>query len=230
MSRPILYSFRRCPYAMRARMALIIAGIEVELREVVLRNMPAEMLDASPKGTVPVMIPDTGETLEESLDIMLWALEQHDPEGWIPDSHPDMRAEITDLLSLVQTGFKPHLDRYKYPTRYEGVRAEDHREAGLAFLAEHLMPRLTKHTHLCGERRSLADIGIFPFVRQFANTDRDWWSTNAPIELQEWLRRHVDSRLFAIAMAKHKPWQSGEVGPVFPVSSETEPPSAIMAE
>ncbi|MEO1405144.1 MAG: glutathione S-transferase N-terminal domain-containing protein [Pseudomonadota bacterium] len=216
MSRPILYSFRRCPYAMRARMALIIADIEVELREVVLRNKPPEMLEASPKGTVPVMIPDGGEILEESLNIMLWALEKHDPEGWIPDTHPDNSPKIPDTLSSLEADFKPRLDRYKYPTRFDGESSEDNRDAGLAWLNEHLTPRLTDQANLFGTQRTLADIGAFPFVRQFANTDQEWWTNNAPTPLQDWLTRHVESELFATAMAKHAPWQSGEAGVVFP--------------
>ncbi|MEM6410781.1 MAG: glutathione S-transferase [Pseudomonadota bacterium] len=228
ISRPILYSFRRCPYAMRARMALIIAGIEVELREVVLRNKPPEMLAASPKGTVPVMIPDTGGILEESLDIMLWALEKHDPEGWIPDGDPDTKAEIPDLLSSLESHFKPRLDRYKYPTRFDGESAGDNRDAGLAWLNAHFTPRLETQKNLFGDRRTLADVASFPFVRQFANTDGDWWAATAPKSLQDWLTRHVESDLFAAAMVKHSPWQSGEAGVVFPRSSESEMSSAML--
>ncbi|MEM7661770.1 MAG: glutathione S-transferase N-terminal domain-containing protein [Pseudomonadota bacterium] len=216
MNHPILYSFRRCPYAMRARMSLIIANIEVELREVVLRNKPPEMLEASPKGTVPVMIPDGGEILEESLDIMLWALGKHDPEGWIPDIHPDTKAAIPDTLSSLEADFKPRLDRYKYPTRFDEESSEDNRDAGLAWLNEYLSPRLTNQANLFGAHRTLADIGTFPFVRQFANTDKEWWTNNASKPLQDWLTRHVESELFTTAMAKHAPWQSGEAGVVFP--------------
>ncbi|MEO0882295.1 MAG: glutathione S-transferase N-terminal domain-containing protein [Pseudomonadota bacterium] len=229
MSRPVLYSFRRCPYAMRARMALIIAGIEVELREVVLRNKPPEMIAASPKATVPVMITDTGETLEESLDVMLWALQRHDPEGWLPDSDPDNRADIPDLLSTLEARFKPRLDRYKYPTRFPGEQSGENRDAGLAYLIEHLAPRLARHANLQGEMRTLADIGAFPFVRQFANTDKDWWTTTAPKPLQDWLTRHVESDLFLKAMVKHAPWQSGTPGVVFPKPFEAVGNSAMIA-
>ncbi|MEM9670473.1 MAG: glutathione S-transferase N-terminal domain-containing protein, partial [Pseudomonadota bacterium] len=116
--RPVLYSFRRCPYAMRARMALIVAGIEVELREVLLRHKPAEMLEASPKGTVPVMVLENGDVLEESFDIMLWALATHDPENWLRGERSAERRDILELARGVETDFKPHLDRYKYPNRY----------------------------------------------------------------------------------------------------------------
>ncbi len=212
--RPVLYSFRRCPYAMRARLAIAAAGIECRLREVVLRDKPAEMLDASPKGTVPVIVLPGGKVVEESLDVMDWALAQNDPEGWLsPDvgTLDDMRA----LIAENDGPFKHALDRYKYPNRYDGVDAKEQRELGLAFLAK-LNQRLEAHTNLFGDTLSLADIAIFPFVRQFANTDRAWFDALLLAALQGWLQRNLDSQRFAAIMRKYPQWKTGDDEPAFP--------------
>ncbi|HCS18249.1 MAG TPA: glutathione S-transferase, partial [Erythrobacter sp.] len=164
MAETILYSFRRCPYAMRARMALSSSGLEYEHREVVLRDKPPEMLEVSPKGTVPVLVTQTGTVIEESLDIMRHALAMKDPEGWLERDDPE-------LVAANDGPFKHHLDRYKYATRYADVDPEEHRSAALDILRQ-VEARLAKDAYLCGARRGLADIAIFPFIRQFANADR----------------------------------------------------------
>ncbi|MEL7454018.1 MAG: glutathione S-transferase, partial [Pseudomonadota bacterium] len=182
--RPILYSFRRCPYAMRARMALVVAGHQVELREVVLRNKPVELLDASSKGTVPVLVLPTGEVIDESLDVMDWALAQHDPQNW---TDTENNTAQRDLIKACDRDFKPQLDRYKYPNRYPNEDLKDPRGLGLAWLKTHLTERLNERAYLFGPSPGLADIAIFPFVRQFANTDRDWFSAAADGALVRWL-------------------------------------------
>lgn len=198
--RPILYSFRRCPYAMRARMALAIAEIDCEVREVVLRDKPDALLAASPKGTVPVLVTDEG-AIEESLDIMLWALGQSDPEQWLAHG-----GEALALIGTIDGPFKQHLDRYKYPNRYEGADPLHHRAEGLAILKT-LDARLNDCPQLCGDRRSLADIAIFPFVRQFAGTDRDWFAQQPLPRLQAWLDGHIGSELFDRIMVRREQWR-----------------------
>ncbi len=200
MAETILYSFRRCPYAMRARMALSSSGMEYEHREVVLRDKPPEMLEVSPKGTVPVLITQPGTVIEESLDIMRHALAMKDPEGWLERDDPE-------LVAANDGPFKHHLDRYKYATRYNDVDPEEHRSEALDILRQ-LEARLAKDAYLCGARRGLADIAIFPFIRQFANADRTWFDAQSLPRLQDWLERLITSELFTGVMAKHAQWKA----------------------
>lgn len=199
---PVLYSFRRCPYAMRARLALMISGVRFGLREVKLSAKPQAMLDVSAKGTVPVLVVPGGTVIDESLDIMRWALGQHDPEGWL----------ALDDASLVATNdgaFKHALDRYKYPERYDGD-AFVHRGQGLAFL-EVLDRRLSDAGQLCGPQRGLADAAIMPFVRQFAAVDRAWFDALPLPHVQQWLASHLSSDLFDRIMLRFAPWVAEEV-------------------
>jgi len=204
--RPILYSFRRCPYAMRARLAIAVAGIECELREVVLRNKPPELLAISPKATVPVLQLPDGAVIDESLDIMLWALRKNDPEDWLNSDGTD-RAGMFELIRLSDTQFKHHLDRYKYPDRFTDGPPADHRAAGLAFVAS-LEARLAEHAMLCRERACIADYAILPFVRQFANTDRQWFDATPHPRVHRWLGEFLASTSFAAIMRKYPPWQA----------------------
>lgn len=197
---PILYSFRRCPYAMRARLALAIGGTRYELREVQLARKPAEMLAASPKGTVPVLILGDGTVIDESFSIMRWALSQNDPEGWLQRDDPD----------LVATGdgpFKDDLDRYKYPDRYGSV-ALAHRERGLKFLTM-IDGRLAGAGQLCGTEAGIADAAIMPFVRQFAAVDPDWFAAQPITHVKAWLAGHLGSALFQAVMVRVTPWSPG---------------------
>ena len=200
MAETVLYSFRRCPYAMRARMALNVSGAQYEHREVVLRDKPPEMLAVSPKGTVPVLVtPDAG-VLEESLDIMRWALARSDPEGWL-------QRQDEDLLAANDGPFKHHLDRYKYSTRYDDADPQEHG----AKAAEHLRvldERLAASPYLCGEKRGFADIAIFPFVRQFVNADKEWFAAQGLKHVENWLGGLTGSDLFTGIMAKHDPWSA----------------------
>ncbi len=203
---PILYSFRRCPYAMRARMAIAVSGRRVRLREVLLRDKPAEMIAASPKGTVPVLI--VGDNvIDESLAVMDWALAKNDPEGWLA---PDDGEDGADLIAACDGDFKHHLDRYKYATRYEDADPETHRAEGAKFL-EALAARLGQRQHLCGAKRSRADIAIFPFVRQFRIADEAWFDEHAPASVRTWLKGLMGSELFASVMEKYPQWkETGE--------------------
>ena len=209
MSAPILYSFRRCPYAMRARMALMASGQAVRLREVVLRDKPVEMLEASPKGTVPVLVLEDGTVIDESIDVMKWALEQNDPDNWLS-------ADGEALIAEADGPFKKALDRYKYPNRYEneGVDRLEQRAKGREFLAK-LDGILETQTYLLGETITKADIAIFPFVRQFANTDRDWFDAQSLPHLQRWLTGHLESDLFLSVMKKYPQWKTGDEEVVF---------------
>ncbi|MGB1557282.1 MAG: glutathione S-transferase N-terminal domain-containing protein, partial [Oceanococcaceae bacterium] len=169
---PILYSFRRCPYAMRARLALAVAGIPVELREVLLRDKPAELLHISPKATVPVLHLADGQVLEHSLDIMLWALEQKDPEGWLQAD----RALSLDRIEENDGPFKHWLDRYKYWERHPEHSKEYYRGEAEAYL-QSWEQALHSQGALLAEHWTLADWALLPFWRQFAHSDRGWWAT-----------------------------------------------------
>ena len=182
-------------------MALFVSGQQCELREVKLADKPPELLQASPKATVPVLQLATGKVLDESLAIMRWALEQNDPESWL--SGFDQA-----LIDQNDGPFKHHLDRYKYATRHDSDPAE-HRAAAVKIL-EQLNTRLESQTELCGDQSSLTDIAIFPFIRQFANADRAWFDGQDLPHLQDWLGRHLASTLFANIMEKHKVWENGD--------------------
>lgn len=199
---PILWSFRRCPYAMRARLALHASGTAVEHREILLRNKPAEMLTHSPKGTVPVLVLEDGRVIEESRDVMMWALGQADPESWLAPGEA-----MFEWIDENDGPFKHHLDRFKYSVRYEDADPELHRREGAKFLAR-LDARLRQSPQLFGERMSLADAAIFPFVRQFANADRDWFDAQDYPALSAWLEAHLTSQRFTEIMTKHPLWEA----------------------
>lgn len=198
---PVLYSFRRCPYAMRARLALAVSGTACELREVKLSAKPAAMLAASPKGTVPVLVLPDGTVIDQSIDIMRRALSLHDPEHWL---HRDDPA----LIALNDGPFKHDLDRTKYPQRH-GADPIVHRQRGLEFLRE-LDSRLAVTGQLCGPQRGLADAAIVPFVRQFAAIDADWFAAQPLPHLKLWLESHLASSLFHAIMVRFAPWKPGD--------------------
>lgn len=201
---------------MRARMALFASGQKTELREVVLRDKPAEMIAASPKATVPVLVESDGTIRDESLQIMLWALELNDPENWLRPEIAD-RDQMLDLIEHMDGPFKHHLDRYKYANRHDEDRSVDHRAEALEHLQE-LEQRLERHRYLFGERLSLADIAIAPFVRQFANTDADWFAAQPIPKLQNWLTEFVESELFLACMSKYLQWKNTAPGITFPAA------------
>jgi glutathione S-transferase len=210
MDLPILYSFRRCPYAIRARLAILVSGMTCELREVSLANKPEAMLNASPKATIPVMVLANGMVLEESLDIMAHALGSNDPEGWllwVDDA-------AMELVRLNDEVFKDHLDRYKYPDRYVGDHLE-YRAAGLAILRTY-EARLSKTDRLVGPRDSLIDMAVLPFVRQFAAVDEVWFAGQNIPHVRKWLAHFLASPAFERAMVNLPVWKSGDSPTLFP--------------
>ena len=194
MTGHVLYSFRRCPYAMRARMALRYSGVPLSIVEVSLKAKPAEMLAASPKATVPVLVCADGSVIEQSLDIMHWALARHDPDNWL---QPGCAA----LIEENDTRFKVLLDRYKYAIRYPEHPMEYYRAQGAEFL-QRLEDVLARSAYLAGPTLSLADVALAPFVRQFAHVDRDWFEQAPYPRLNAWLERFLASELFSSVMKK----------------------------
>ncbi|WP_283190813.1 glutathione S-transferase [Pseudomonas sp. PMCC200344] len=195
-----LYSFRRCPYAMRARMALRYSGVAVNIVEVSLKAKPAEMLALSSKGTVPVLSVD-GQVIDESLAIMHWALAQNDPQDWLLKDDPVGQQLIAELIEENDQVFKVHLNRYKYAERYPEQPMVFYRAEGEVFLRR-LDELLEGRDYLLAEHPSLADVALMPFVRQFAHVDREWFGQTPYRRLQDWLQRFLESELFIGIMAK----------------------------
>lgn len=210
-SYPCLYSFRRCPYAMRARLGILFAQQQVELREVVLKNKPPQMLAISPKGTVPVLQLMDGSIIEESREIMVWALEQNDPQNLLDEA---LRTQADELIDQNDNEFKYWLDRYKYADRHPQMSQADSRQKGEVFLQQ-LEDLLSQNRYLLGNEISVADIGVMPFVRQFAHVDREvFYNLHYP-NLQRWLQNWLEHPLFVQAMTKFKPWEEGDELVVF---------------
>jgi glutathione S-transferase len=195
-----LYSFRRCPYAMRARMALRYSEVAVDIVEVSLKAKPAEMLALSSKGTVPVLNVD-GLVIDESLEIMQWALAQHDPQDWLLKDDPQGQRAIAALIEENDQVFKVHLNRYKYAERYPQQPMAFYRAEGEVFLRR-LDELLEGRDYLLVNHPTLADVALMPFIRQFAHVDREWFAQTPYRRLQDWLRRFLASELFTSVMAK----------------------------
>lgn len=204
---PILYSFRRCPYAIRARLAIKVSGVPVSLREVMLRDKPAALLLASAKATVPVLQLPDGRVLAQSLEIMHWALSQHDPQGWL---RPGEHDEAAALIAVNDGPFKQALDRYKYAPRHPEREQGAWRDDAVDCLLAPLEARLAKRPFLLRDTASLADMAIAPFARQFAAVDPGWFD-GAPLpSLRAWTKRIVSSGLFDSVMSKYQPWRPGD--------------------
>jgi glutathione S-transferase len=218
---PVLYSFRRCPYAMRARLAIAVSRTDVVLREVKLSAKPEAMLAASPKGTVPVLVLPDGKVIDESLGIMRWALAKQDPECWL-------EGDDAALIDRNDGPFKHDLDRYKYPERY-GVDPLKHRATGMEFLQE-LDDRLGRTSQLCGPVRSLADAAIMPFVRQFAGVDQAWFSDQSLDHLKVWLANHISSELFDLIMLRVAPWSPADRPVRLTQVSMCQQPAAVIGK
>lgn len=213
LSRPILYSFRRCPYAMRARLAIAYSEVKVELREIVLRNKPDHMLSISPKGTVPVLQLQDGKVIDESIDIMHWALGINDPDGW---SLIEQRAEIDALIYENDCVFKPSLDRYKYADRYPEYSQEYYRTECESWFIK-LESLLVKNgPYLLGTKLTLADMALLPFMRQCAHVDLEWFEQTQYHHLQHWLSSFKESELFKRIMPKVPAWGMHGEGITFP--------------
>lgn len=205
---PILYSFRRCPYAIRARLAVRSSGTAVALREIVLRDKPPAFLDASPSATVPTLVDSGAPVIDESLDIMLWALGRHDPEGWLAPERGSHHAGLS-LVDINDGPFKTHLDRYKYHVRHADCDPLQERAAASDFLRD-LETHLGDAPWLFGARASLADMAILPFVRQFANVDRHWFDAQDWVGIRRWLKAFENSGRFAAVMSKYPAWVAGD--------------------
>jgi glutathione S-transferase len=198
----VLYSYRRCPYAMRARMALAYSGIAVEIREISLRDKPASMLAISPKGTVPVLQSDD-LVIEQSYEIMKWALRQSDPDQWLSKDTENL---IDDWVAKNDGPFKKLLDQYKYPDRYPSVELEETLSQATTLFLGPINEHLQASDYLLGPQLSLADIAIFPFVRQFAMVNPDWIDQSGLKLLKQWLNEHLESPLFLSVMQKYPTW------------------------
>lgn len=209
---PVLYSFRRCPYAIRARMALCHCNIRVELREVRLANKPKEMLAASEKGTVPILVLENQTVLDQSLDIMRWAINQSYPNKSLPNSWSiDGSLELeTHLIKLNDSEFKNSLDGYKYGKSSASLNQIDYRDKAEKFL-EQLEKLLTENRFLLGEYISLVDVSIFPFIRQFAGVDPTWFGNSKYERLAFWLNSFIKSDLFLTSMTKYPIWEAGSL-------------------
>lgn len=206
MNTPVLYTFRRCPYCMRAHMALKKSGIKVELREVKLSDMPTEALTVSAKATVPLLVFADGTFLDESWDIVKWALQQNDPDLWMGKDNEF----LLDTEMLVETNdfsFKEDLDHYKYADRYPEKTQQQYREACEEYIEE-LEELLDEHVYLLSDDISVADISVFSFVRQFSMVDEAWFEQAPYPKVRAWLHKIVDTELFQIIFRKHKLWDN----------------------
>ena len=219
-AQPILYSFRRCPYAIRARLALVASGLSVELREVLLRDKPVSLLHYSPKGTVPVLLLSDGTVIDESLDIIHWTLRQSDGAGLLADLNEQQRVDAYQLISQNDGAFKDNLDRYKYSDRYPEKSAQYYRQSAELFLSD-LDKRLEQNHYLLGQKPSIADLAIFPFIRQFAFVDKAWFDQSSYSQLQRWLEQHLASDGFDHCMMKLEPWQPNDQPIEFPFTQIT---------
>jgi glutathione S-transferase len=208
---PILYSFRRCPYAMRARMAIHISGQRCELREVLLRDKPPSMLEYSAKGTVPVLILQDGKVIDESLDVIDWALNLNDPDDW---QRSKDKEKTKELIKINDGEFKYHLDRYKYSKRYDNEDPEFHRKKCLKFI-ESINNELNNSEYIFDDNISYADIVLLPFIRQFRIADIEWFDSLPYDNLKKWLSSFLDSSLLNSIMKKYDLWKEGDKSIVF---------------
>lgn len=217
---PVLYTFRRCPYAMRARLAIVAAGLKVEVRELVLRAKPPHMLEISPKGTVPVLWLQDGTVIDESLDVMQWAVNQNFPADWLV-LNAEQQQQCDEWIALLDGEFKRNLDRYKYPHRYhtETYTCDplEHRAACEKILVQWNSVLKQQGPFLFGSQPSFADYAILPFVRQFRIADEEWFDTvPGYVALKSWVTAFLQSPLLEQAMVKFSPWQPGDAPFTFP--------------
>jgi len=205
---PILYSLQNCPYAMRARLALLLAQQPVMLRAIVMQHKPPEMLALSPKGTVPVLVLDAASenrVIDESLAIMLWALKRNDPENLLYAQDADALAEMLQVIDENDNVFTPLLKQYKRAKRFHGDDEEQCRLLCEPFI-QGLEHRLSQHEFFMGATPSLLDYALLPFIRQFSRVNRQLYINGPYTHLQRWLNHHLQSRLYAKAMFKYPLW------------------------
>jgi glutathione S-transferase len=215
MALPVLYSLRNCPYAMRARLAIYAAKQQVQLRDLVLNNKPDEMLAASPKGTVPVLVTASNQVIDESLAIMQWAFSQTDPDDYLHKKGlnkdasnkdaPNALAEMLAVIEIFDHEFKGHLEKYRCSKRYHEPSLIADRQQCEAYLAD-LESRLCQHQYLMSDKPSLADLALMPFIRQFARVERQWYLQSPYPKLRHWLNGYLQSRMFSKVMEQHPLW------------------------
>ncbi len=208
---PILYSFRRCPYAMRARMAIHISSQKCEIREVLLRDKPPSMLEYSSKGTVPVLVLQSGEVIDESLDVIDWALNLNDPDNWQRSKDNEKTKE---LIKINDGEFKYHLDRYKYSKRYDNEDPEFHRKKCLSFI-EKVNSELQNSKYIFDDAISYIDISLLPFIRQFRIADKEWFDELPYENVKSWLSNFLNSELLKSIMSKYDLWKEGDEVTIF---------------
>ena len=208
---PILYSFRRCPYAMRARMAIHISSQKCEIREVLLRDKPPSMLEYSSKGTVPVLVLQSGEVIDESLDVIDWALNLNDPDNWQRSKDNEKTKE---LIKINDGEFKHHLDRYKYSKRYDNEDPEFHRKKCLSFIKK-VNSELQNSKYIFDDEISYIDISLLPFIRQFRIADNEWFDELPYENVKSWLSNFLNSELLKSIMYKYDLWKEGDEVTIF---------------
>jgi len=205
MTLPILYSLQNCPYAMRARLALYKSGQEVAIREVKLKDKPQSLLDASAKATVPVLVLPTLVVIDESLDVMLWALNKTDPDNLMQDKDDGKKQQMLSMIKRFDQEFKPRLEQYKCAKRYKEDNLAQCRSACESYLVE-LEQRLSQHAFIFSQQESLVDIAILPFIRQFARVERQWYLQQPYPHLKCWLNNYLQSKMFSKVMTKQPVW------------------------
>ena len=205
MTQPILYSLQHCPYAMRARMALLMAREVVLLRAIVTKDKPADMLAISPKGTVPILHLSDGTVIDESLDIMIWALNRNDPDDLLYSQRADRYLQMLNLINDCDHDFRTNLSAYKYNKRYHLDTEHKFRTQCEVFI-QRLESWLEKQNYIMGDKLSLADLAILPFIRQFANVDKKWFRQSGYPRLSLWLAKQLESLLFLKSMQKYPLW------------------------
>lgn len=202
---PVLYSLRRCPYAMRGRMGIALSKQQVLLREIVTKDKPSELLASSPKGTVPVLVLSDGKVIEQSLDVMMWALQQNDPQDLLRSSNPLLSEQIHQLIQQNDNEFIGHLEKYRASVRYRNEDIEQRRNLCEAFISE-LEVKLAHHDYLFGDSPSLADFAVMPFVSQFVRVEKKWFVQSEYQNVGCWLRSHLESKLYTQVMKQYPLW------------------------
>jgi glutathione S-transferase len=221
MTLPVLYSLRNCPYAMRARLAIYKSKQTVELRDVVLKHKPPEMIAASSKATVPILVLATAQVIDESLEVMLWALGESDPDNLLRienskqsvslnETKPSIETkDILKLIDLFDSEFIPCLDAYKCAKRYHESNLKECRHACEVYIQK-LEHRLSLHKYLIDDNESMADIALLPFIRKFAKVERQWYRQSSYPNIRHWLNQYLQSALFNKVMAQHPLWSFGQ--------------------
>lgn len=202
---PVLYSLRRCPYAMRGRMGIALSKQQVLLREIVTKDKPSELLASSPKGTVPVLVLSDGNVIEQSLEVMMWALHRNDPQDLLRLSNPSLSKQIHQLIQQNDNEFIGHLEKYRASVRYRNDDIEQRRNLCEAFISE-LEAKLARHDYLFGDSPSLADFAVMPFVSQFVRVEKKWFVQSEYQNVGRWLRSHLESKLYTQVMKQYPLW------------------------